>query len=433
VTLIAAFSGYALSAVAARTPAPRTEQLSASGSLTYSWHGDPTRGCAASGVCAVQGALILRPLGGGGFTTFGPAGELSVELNGTARVLRGAAGSPAGECVSVTTTGGLGLQLVHRAGQLVAIARPAPSSGRCAGPVSADLASVTLPVRRTGGTHATFDLRGTRKFTAGPFSGTLDSTLVLRSAPAGSSGGSSGGGFFSSSSSSSASASPSLHPAFVEHVDLRYTLVARPGALDVGFTGAGDPSCVALDTCGASGSLALSVPNPTGTVSLSASRVVRARVSSRQALADFRAGRLTLDFPGFAQLSAKVQESFGWPGTVACEDSSATPSVQLTVGSFAGPRRRGPVPVTLVNQTGSDVLRTRCPGPMDADVVGQSPNGVIARASVTPGELLSSRTVVSLSNPGAFSVPGYAGTRSGAVMLELALVAVHAGTTTENR
>jgi hypothetical protein len=242
------------------------------------------------------------------------------------------------------------------------------------------------------------------------------------------------GGFSSGSSGSSfGGGSAPSHRVLVEHVDLSYRVQALPSPLQIGFSGTADPFCEALDTCGAAGSLALSVGSTAATFQLSASRRVRVRVGSDRALADFRAGRLPLQFPGFAQLQAHVLETFIWPGSAGCHDSAAAPALGLVVGAYQTTRGRR-VPVTLANQSGMDVLRTHCPGPADADVIGQSPNGQspIASASVTTRELLAQRTVVSLSGHGVFSGLGYSGTRGGVLKLELIRVSVSAGTRKES-
>jgi hypothetical protein len=158
------------------------------------------------------------------------------------------------------------------------------------------------------------------------------------------------------------------------------------------------------------------------------------RVGSDRALADFRAGRLPLLFPGFAQLGAQILETFIWPGSVRCHDSAAAPALGLIVGAYQATRGRR-MPVTLANQSGMDVLRTHCPGPADADVIGQSPNGQnpIASASVTTSELLARQISLSLPGRGAFSGLGYSGTRGGALKLELMRVSVSAGTRKESQ
>jgi hypothetical protein len=434
--LLAGFGGYALSALAANSASRPALQLKATGPVVYSWRGDPSRGCAASGVCGVQGALILRPFAGEvGFSSGGTGVapiNVAVGITGIVRVQRTVNGATAGECVDAAVVSqGVSIQVFQHRGKLTAAPEPAPSSGACAGPVSADFSGVTLPVKRSGARYPTFDMRGTRTFAAGPFTATVDSTLVVRSAPVGGqSFGSSG-----SSSSSSAAATP-VPPSLVERVNLRYRVSVVPSSLDVNFADAQDGSCPTLDSCGASGSLALSLPDATATVGISASREVRQRVTSRQALADFRAGRLALNLPGFAELRSTVRETFSWPGTIACNDSVAGPTFGLMVGAIPPAREGGRVPVTLQNQSGADIFRTHCPGPSDADALGRSPeafNVAIARTSISRAQLLSRRTALSLSNPGTFISPGYSGGRTGAVELQLTLVGMSAGTTTQGR
>lgn len=374
-------------------------------------------------MCGVHGALILSPVGFGEVNSFGRGAMVSLEVAGTVRVRRDTGESGSGGCVDAGEgLPGLQLELARRGGRLVATTPPGPSSGRCAGPLASDLARVSLPARRNRAARPTFDLRGTRAFSAGPFSGTLTSTLLL--APAATNGQSVTG------SSGSSSGPGHSHRHLVEHVELRYRLDSVPSALDIGFSGAADSSCAILDTCGATGSLRLSSITAHETIEMSALRDVRRRVSSRRALEDFRAGRLRLTLPGFAQVNADVSESFAWPGAAACRDSAGTPALSLIIGSFPGPRPAARLPVTLENQTSEQVLRTRCPGPADQDMIAQGNSEVIARTSVTASELLAPRTALSLSSPGDFSGLGYTGTRRGALTLELTRTAVQAGTTT---
>src|ERR1700760_1051191 len=78
----------------------KNESLAAIVSLTYTWTGDPARGCAAVGVCGIHGELILRPQTSGAIAS--PVGEpISVFLgqSGAARVVREQGGVVIGECV----------------------------------------------------------------------------------------------------------------------------------------------------------------------------------------------------------------------------------------------------------------------------------------------------------------------------------------------
>ena len=84
--LVVRFAVHASPALAAGLGVPANEQLSATGSLTYSWQGDQSRGCAAEGMCGVHGALILSPVGFGEVNSFGRGAMVSLEVAGTVRV-----------------------------------------------------------------------------------------------------------------------------------------------------------------------------------------------------------------------------------------------------------------------------------------------------------------------------------------------------------
>ena len=265
------------------------ELLLGSGSLTYTWQGDPARGCAAAGLCGVEGAMIVEAQGQADASSFGGMTNIGLfPLATTVRVLDGEGGA-SGECVDVPPNGAGDLLIGREAhGHLQARVQPPISSGRCAGPLAQDLAGVRLRVRKTGGRRPSFDLRGSQSFVGGPFSGTLVSTVVLRP--------SSLGGVETSGSSSSGSfpGPPPRRKVLVEQVTLRYRVASLPGALDTSFSGEPDPFCAALDSCGASGTLRLSLLQPQKELVLSASRTVKTRVSARRAVADLRRGRLRL-------------------------------------------------------------------------------------------------------------------------------------------
>jgi hypothetical protein len=427
-------------------PAAADESLTASGSLTYTWQGDPARGCAAEDLCGVQGALVVQA--NGGESASASKGNTPIDLNfsgGTVRVL----GAPGGACVDVP--GGFigsSLSVTHaRGGQLVGRVEPPLDSGRCAGPTEQDLAQLTLPVSKTGKKRASFDLRSTQTFGAGPFSGTLVSTVVLRPATT--------GGFTASASASGGSGSssgsffpPALPPArghkvlleqvtqvLLEQVTLAYKLTSLPGALDVAFAGEPDPFCEALGSCGTSGSLVLSLSGLDRTVSITASRVVGRRVGARQALADLRRGRLRFE-PGVSaptpgSPTAQVIETFQAPDGSRCADTTAANGALLSFD--AAPGGRGLL-ATLIDSTAGGLVRTHCPGPADSDVFGSSPGnpfggGGVASGPIAPAALASGQIVVSLANPGSFTGVGYAGTRSGAIPLSLSFErVVQAGT-----
>jgi hypothetical protein len=296
------------------------------------------------------------------------------------------------------------------------------SSGRCAGPLQRELAAAALPVRRTAGKHPSFDVNASRSFTAGPFIGRLVSTLVVRTGTGG------GGSELVSSSPVQVQPAPT-HRVFLEQITLRYRIASLPGTLDASFSGEPDPFCATLDACGATGSLALSLPGFRGALVISASRIVPTRVDARQAEADLRRGRL---HPGGAGTSpfgagaaAQVSETFAGAGDWRCQDTSRDGPGQVLVGT--GPARStARVSVVLNSPFGLDLLRTHCPGPSESDVFGDSP--ALGRGTIGLSQLLARHSVISLTAPGSFAGAGYLGSRSGALRFSLFLERIRGGT-----
>ena len=405
-------------------PAHAVAQVSAaaSGSISYTWQGDPARGCAAVGVCGVQGALMLSTQGVSG-SGGGPGGIIDIPIGTSGATVRVAGGPGAGDCVDVPSANppGADLLITHRAGRLVGQVRGGLSSGRCAGPPQQDLARIVLPVRRFGAKHRSFDLHARESFVAGPFTGTVVSTLVLTPAGTSQSGSPIGGG---------PPPPVRVHKAMLEQVTLRYSFGSVPGtSLDATFAGESDPFCAAVASCGATGTLALGFPALSRTLVVQASRLVRGPVSTRQALADLRRGRLHIDGGGLTPfspgLATRVAETFTGPDGARCQDASSTRQSQLVL--VPGPTRSaGGVSLELYGSFDSAELRTYCPGPTDEDVFGNGPE--LAGTSIGFAQLLARHSVVSLSRPGSFAGVGYVGTRSGALQFSLALERVRART-----
>ena len=137
-------AGAALAALVLATPAAAAatpEPVLASGSITYSWQGDPAHGCGAVGVCNVVGALIADVAGPGSVTRLAAGTVLNLDdTRVTVRVLSGS-GSTATTCIDGSAAaGGPGLFVTgRRRGALRARFEAGLSSGRCAGPLAADL------------------------------------------------------------------------------------------------------------------------------------------------------------------------------------------------------------------------------------------------------------------------------------------------------
>ncbi len=353
----------------------------------------------------------------------------------TVRVRRDTGPNAPAECVDLSD-GTEFLNLTQVGGRLDATAQPDTVSGRCAGPLPQDVVNLSLPVRRVGKGHRTLDLGGTVPFSAGPFSGRLISSLTLRPTGRGSSSssgsGSSGsftGHFFHRSSRHVSTTKHSL----VELVELKYGLAVEPSSLDFAFRGDPGPFCGALDDCGARGDLSLTAPGQRTSLLLTAYRRVGSRRSPRQVRHDFYTQPWSFALGAFASLTATVQESFTWSGGLTCRDTVAhAPEAGLpplaifgTGGSGAPPsaRRR----LTLVLQaSGSDALRTHCPGPASSDLVGQ--DQVLARGAFSFRHLRGRQETLDLTRPGRFAGEGYGGRRVGALRLRLSLLSVKANT-----
>jgi hypothetical protein len=417
--------GVALLAVAAlmAPPALADETLQATGSITYTWQGSPSLGCTAIGVCDVQGALIVEAQGPTDAQTAGHQTIITLDnSSATVRVVTGT-GQSASECVdSPPNPGGASVFVRRSGGGLVGAIEPALSSGRCAGPLASDLSALTLPVRRSPGKHPSFDLRTSRSFSAGPFAGTMVSTVTMRPAAS--------GAFSSSSSSLSGSffpASPKRR-VFVEHVKLRYRVTGLAEPLVVAFSGESDPFCAVLDSCGASGDVALSAPAFSGTLTLQGSRQVARLETGRQVIADIKRGRISVF--GAVSSGLLTSETFVRGDGSRCQDSAANEGL-LGVG---GPARAGRTNAVLtVNGNGLDALRTHCPGPAFSDAFGSGGQAQLAQGPANFIRLLARRSTLTLGSPGGFSGLGYVGSRTGALGFSLSLEGIRASTNEETQ
>jgi hypothetical protein len=419
--VVALVAALVAALIAPASAAAADETLLASGTVTYTWHGDPSRGCAAAGLCDVQGALIINPQGSADAQS--ERGRTFINLDAATPTVRVLTGS--GECIDSPESGGGPTVTVDRGGdgRLVGRIESPLSSGRCAGPAAQDLSGLALPVRKTGGKDASYDLRTTLPLVSGPFSGALVSTLVLRPS-----------GIEEEESSSGSSGSvppPPRHKVLIERVTLRYAVTPLAGGLEIPFSGESDPSCTALDSCGATGTLVLSPGGPGTALTLTASRTVRRRVGARGALADLRRGRLGPP-SGFGRVSSlNVAETYSGAGISRCDASAEGPGAGLSVGGQPGTAPRGSATRVTLFASGDEYLRTYCPGPSTADVTGRFES--LGQASVTVAQLLAPQSDLLLTDPGSFSGIGYVGTRTDGIGFSLALEGIRAGTVQEEQ
>ena len=388
-------------AALALVPAARASveaDVETSGALTATWHGDPARGCAEAGVCDVSGVVSLRP----------PIGENSGSTSSddvlhlldiqddqvTIRVLRGPLGDPAGACLDAEGTVELVPRAVSRAGATTRVKLAGEpfvfggglSAGRCAGPLAADLEAALpaarVPTRALRSGALTLDYTGVRTFAAGPFSGVVRSTLVMRAR---------------------VSRKPSRplrgvrdrevaipvaaprRPRAVRRAELSLSYEAAParGSLRTEYDGGPAPACETLDACGLYGIHELTFT--TRRLELRLSALVPARrgraPTLAQALAAVHAGRARASLDSSPEaLPAQASVMVARDGLLACRDTRST-----TLPPLVG-EADGGLELTLgARQYGEseDPLRTRCPGPArDADRDGPLAAGRLARSQI---------------------------------------------------
>ena len=173
------------------------------GGLFVAFRGDPGAGCTVVGVCGYSGSVSWRPpptgqlmilgfgrgrgrhldlslnlLGAGGPSDFQPGGQTTVAVQ--------LAGDPAAACTDAGVSG-TSFQFSVRGGRVVfslGQSFPALLATRCAGPrdgaVLPSLPVPALPESAVRRGHRTIDLTTHRAFQSQGFSGTVQSTIVIR-------------------------------------------------------------------------------------------------------------------------------------------------------------------------------------------------------------------------------------------------------------
>ena len=402
-----------------------------SGDITLTWHGDPARGCAAAGVCDVSGSLRYAPdyaftygelLAGGRFEPE----ELDLESSdpSTVRVRTGTSAS-SGLCLDLEDNsfelavrrgsgGHYRVGLFNGDGDLGAF-----SSGRCAGPLGQELASLfpigNLDAAGLGRHSAVLDLTQQRPFVAGPFSGELKSTVRARM-PRVEVGG-------SSSDTTPSTALPRKRRELM--LVMEYRLKQGSGSLVSGFAGTSEPFCLPFDACGVRGSINYSV-SPTsagGSLTIYAHRRVskHEHPNLRSALRDLRANRLKLepllDPPEGAQV--RVSSVVSRPDGTTCTDPGESTSTDIGVEQGTGGIR---LALNPSNDSAVDALRTHCQGPGERDIAGTRS---LFAATVSNRDLLRKTLHVRLSPKKSFASAAYAGTLAGSFEIELDRLALH--------
>jgi hypothetical protein len=204
---------------------------------------------------------------------------------------------------------------------------------------------------------------------------------------------------------------------------LDYRIERLSGAIATDFSGLPDSSCRMLDACGAQGTSTLSVDGPAGTVEVLSARVLKRgqRPTVRSELRRLRRGRLFLEAGGKLRgAAARIRERLAIPGAPDCSDSLFAQPPSLDFGDarggvsvYLGPSRFG---------RDTDTIRTRCPGPTHAIVLGEDDDEHPLAQGTIPFAVLGNKAVsVSMGSALRFSGGGYAGARRGAVTLDMRL------------
>ncbi|MGZ4187737.1 MAG: hypothetical protein ACXVFQ_15530 [Solirubrobacteraceae bacterium] len=403
-----------------------TPTLNPSGTLTFSWQGDPARGCQAAGVCAVSGSLEVIPADQSGSVESPPSRDILIQDDGAVVRVADPGSTPTQPhiCTQLTPVAVIVTIKRSHSGGLQAFGEwvSVPSSGDCAGPSAESFGAFSLPTRRLPGPREAYDLSTTQTFGSGPYTVTLRSTLRARRPPPVPASGTLG----SENSSSGSFPGPVSDTGLVEHVSIIYRITRTSGTFTTTFAGRPDPFCVPLDACGASGAVTDAISGVSTRLEFDAQRLVSRRASRGKALADLRSGRLTLFHTG-APLANVLSANYRWPDGSAC---TARLRQGNAVSLNATGARHKEVLFSIATDSVEDPFRSLCPGPATGDVLG--PTGTLARASLPLRELGRPSLRINLSRDGRFVAASYAGSHSGGVSAGLRLVHVRAGTTAEN-
>jgi hypothetical protein len=397
-------------------------QIQISGGLTVAWHGDPARGCGEAGLCGYRGSVVLRPdYGDYGLTVSGRRvadgfGALSFFEPPIIRVKRQESGGDEAACVDVSSLPVVGVVATN--GGVGRVRLRLDASGlfpeRCAGPnlsnVLAGLPRRSLSLSRLMRRGAPADFRGRVPFTAGRFSGTVRSTLMLRFARALSSG------------REVVREPPGQPPRRrIVHLTARYRVARLFGTLSTSFGAIDGESCEELDACGVTGTSMWAVSSSRGSVLIDGyASALRRDHGVRGALAAVRRGGAEVF--GYADL----ERNFGTttadvsrPNAPACHDTSSVPSPGLEADNSGTRRLTFDLGGEEAFPFASDLVRTGCPGPRQDDIVGNPPFAIWATGSLAVTHVGRPSLTVNTRRSADFEAHGYSGSRTANFTLAL--------------
>ncbi|TML83559.1 MAG: hypothetical protein E6G07_01225 [Actinobacteria bacterium] len=416
-----AFGAAPGSAAAARFS---TVEFSPSGAITVAWHGDRAAGCEGAGMCGYSGSIsygrivqadleLMRTRRG----RLDVSGNVYSDGPAVVRARREVPGAAPAVCVATGDAPFFNLDVspAYRGRKWFSLGAgsfpPPIASGQCAGPRLADFQrSMPAAAARLGRLKrrgSRLSLAGRFPFRAGALSGTVISTVVLRSQGVRKESDRGGGG------------GPGGGSKTVE-VDLRFRVRRGAGEVAADFRAVEAPVCQVLDACGATGREAYAIAGAGGVIDVSGFAAARGRriPSLRAAIAAVARGG---DVEGEGQIgpsSGITSILFQRPGSASCTDRFRPPAPLLFMEGFG---KRFTFDLTtpdsdVLTDSLSDVFRGRCPGPSQADILG---GAALASVRLETASLAHRKLRAVLSGSGRFSSGAYAGDRSGRVVLDL--------------
>jgi hypothetical protein len=400
-------------------------QVTPSGSLLVSYHGDQAAGCAARGLCDTSGTIVWTPTAAGGAAlvkvrehkrvlwtaaislgTFFDSSGMTVVTHRTR-----ADGSDAPCLDEVAPPNFLHVGNGHTSIpiDLAPSSEVGPSTlaGRCAGPTVADLRSAlpklrVAPVTLRRGTKLNF--QGDRTFQAGGFAGTVSSTLVLRVSR------------MARTPSNSTSSAPLLpntkpHKRILRTLGVGYRVIKVSGAVTLALRGNNNGGCELLDSCQTTGTLTIT-PSARG-----AQAFLNATSESPPARS-FRELRQALGLlPGPVRSNTHPSGTIGLTqGTIAealqhsdgatCNDRATRAQLQVELNLATSP-------ATARLTNGSDTpTRTRCPGPLFTDTT-------VLRGTLARSQLRARDLTLRLTQPRHLQDDGWMATSTGTLTITL--------------
>jgi hypothetical protein len=420
------------------------------GAVTVDFHGDAAAGCAEHGLCGVSGTVTWSPagtalLGAIGFRDHGQrfesgllifAGEgggSGITQLTSAHVRRsGAAGTPPALCSDSVSDDFGAADPGTQAGSSLALSLTGAPDGfvatdnfrtRCAGPAQVDVRDLlptrVLSPRDLHRGRVTLDYSADRQFASHGLAGTLHSDVTLRLGKA---------RRLDLGGPQNGLSEPDLptHRRRLLEVEYRIDRVMGQAVTSVG--GLTDPDlCGPLDSCGLLGTVTVAPRATGGSVFVDASAAPSRSVHDLRRAVGLAPGPRPPGISVFAGGSwdsdfGAVTSSFTRGGAADCADEARIAGGgSLSLAFMRHGVRAAYGDLGGGSGSGSDPLRTRCPGPGLADVARSRP---LASGLVPLRAWGRSRVTLRLTTGAAFSSDGWSGRTAPDVTVELTRVRV---------